>query len=195
MKSSDRGGTAWYETITLGYSDSEDRMWIRLTRRDSEAMLWVTRRLVAGLLPAAFKVLVRNAPLDDSQQAAGGGDAVPTANESMARSVSRHREIVKAAAAQKPTPAPARPSADKPAIQLGMLSTIDIKTHRDGIALVFRGSGDPVGFRCGRDQAHRLLQAFWDRQKGVGWGIPQPWEIAAPADTPPMTAQPDAEPD
>lgn len=151
-----RNETLWYPSITIGYSDSEDRLWVRLSSEDAEAMLWMTRRLVAGLLRSGFDML-------------GGGKA-------SAELVDKHHELVAAASEQPRTEAPPRASASTQVQQLGLLHSVDISVDAKRMSLTFHGSGGPAGFASERVQSHRLLQAFWDRQADAGWGLDAPWE-------------------
>lgn len=151
-----RNETVWYPSITIGYSDSEDRLWVRLSGEGAEAMLWMTRRLVAGLLRSGFDML-------------GGGKASGELTD-------RHREAIEAAREQPRTEAPPRASASTQVQQLGLLHSVDISVDPNRMALTFRGNGSPAGFASERVQAHRLLQAFWDRQADAGWGLDAPWE-------------------
>ena len=49
------------QTITFGYSDSEDRLWIRLVLVDqSEARFWLTRRLTENLCQAMAGLIEQN---------------------------------------------------------------------------------------------------------------------------------------
>jgi len=151
-----RDDTFWYPSITIGYSDSEDRLWVRLSSESAEAMLWMTRRLVAGLLRSGFDML-------------GGGKA-------SAELVGRHHEVMAAASEQPRTEAPPRATGSTQVQQLGLLHSVDIAVDANRMALTFRGSGGPAGFACDHVHAHRLLQAFSDRQADAGWGLDAPWE-------------------
>ena len=49
------------QTITFGYSDSEDRLWIRLVLEDqSDAKFWLTRRLTENLAQTMASLIEKN---------------------------------------------------------------------------------------------------------------------------------------
>ena len=164
-----RNDTVWYPSITIGYSDSEDRLWVRLSAEGAEAMLWMTRRLVAGLLRSGFDML-------------GGGKA-------SGELAHRHREVIAAASEQPRTEAPPRAANSTPVQQLGLLQSVDISVDPTRMTLAFRGNGQPAGFACDHLQAHRLLQAFCDRQADAGWGLDAPWAADSPPDQPDLVAK------
>jgi len=151
-----RDQTTWYLSITIGYSDSEDRLWVRLSSEGAEATLWMTRHLLAGVLHKGFDLL-------------GGGKA-------SAALADRHYEVIAQASDEPRTEAPPRATGSTPVQQLGLLHSVDISVDQNRMTLAFRGSGKPAGFTCDRVQAHKLLQAFWDRQHGAGWGLNAPGE-------------------
>jgi hypothetical protein len=156
-----RDRTVWYPSITIGYSDSEDRLWVRLSADGAEAMLWMTRRLVAGLLRSGFDML-------------GGGKATAALTE-------RHHEVMAEASEEPRTKAPPRAAGNATVQQLGLLHSVDISVDANRMSLAFRGNGQPAGFACDKVQAHKLLQALWDRQSGAGWGLDAPWALPAHA--------------
>ena len=58
--------------LTIGYSDSEDRLWIRTEA--SNALWWVTRRIALRLVAQWADVLERSLP-DDGAEAADAADS------------------------------------------------------------------------------------------------------------------------
>lgn len=159
-----RNETPWYSSITIGYSDSEDRLWVRLTGQPGEAMMWLTRRLMRGLIGSTFELMAGKRPRNDFSAS--------------------HRELIAARADVPRTAAPPRASPEVSARQLGLLNAIDISVDDVRLSLTFKGAGGVAGFACDRPQAHQLLQAFWDRQSNAGWAIASPWaEDVPPADS------------
>ena len=121
-------------------------------------MLWMTRRLVSGLLLSGYDML--------SSGRASADLAV------------KHRVVIEAASVQPRTGAPPRASGSTQVQPLGLLQSVDISVDQNRMALAFRGNGSTAGFACDHFQAHRLLQAFWDRQAEAGWSLDAPWETS-----------------
>jgi len=153
-----------FTQITIGYSDSEDRLWVRLSGRRAGALFWLSRRMLRLFLRSTFDLLARGqSPADFS---------------------AKHLEIVaqlKPAGAPKGSDDPVRNRATE---QFGLLNSVDVSVNGARLSLNLRGAGGSAGFACDRPRAHQLLQAFWNRQRHAGWDIEAPWAVdeqAAPA--------------
>jgi hypothetical protein len=146
--------TNWYSLITLGYSDSEDRLWVRLTEEDSNATFWLSRRLVSRFLPDVYGGLVG----DQSREA--------TRLE--------HENAVAELRAQGGDSSPPSPKLEG-LLSLGLIATIRFSQHEGSYSMVFEASGGSAGLRCDRKAVHRVLEALWSRQRAVGWGLAAPW--------------------
>jgi len=149
--------TNWYSLITFGYSDSEDRLWVRLTAEDSNATFWLSRRLVSRFLPDVYGGLIG----DQSKEAA----------------CQEHEQAVAELRAQGGDSSPPSPKLEG-LLSLGLISTIRFSQNEGSYSMIFEGNGDSAGFRCDRKAVHRVLEALWSRQRAVGWGLPAPWAEA-----------------
>ncbi|MDA0876548.1 MAG: hypothetical protein O2881_04550 [Proteobacteria bacterium] len=146
--------TNWYSLITFGYSDSEDRLWVRLTAEDSNATFWLSRRLVSRLLADVYGGLVG----DQSREATW----------------LEHEKAVTELRAQGGDSSPPAPKLEG-LLSLGLIATIRFSQHEASYSMVFEGNGGSAGLRCDRTAVHRILEALWSRQRAVGWGLAAPW--------------------
>ena len=149
--------TTWYSLITFGYSDSEDRLWVRLTAQDSNATFWLSRRLVSRFLPDVYGGLLGDQPREEV--------------------ASEHERAVAALRSQGGDNAPPAPKVEG-LVNLGLISTIRFSHDNGTYAMIFEGNGQKAGFRCDRKAVHRVLEALWSRQRAVGWGLSAPWSEA-----------------
>lgn len=140
--------------MTFGYSDSEDRLWVRLMAEDSNATFWLSRRLVSLFLPDVYKGLV--------------GDQSPEA------ACLEHEKAVVELGAQRGDSSPSSPKLEG-LISLGLIPTIRFSQNEVSYSMVFDGNGAVAGFRCDRKAVHRVLEGLWSRQRALGWGLPAPW--------------------
>ena len=149
--------THWYSLITFGYSDSEDRLWVRLTADDSNATFWLSRRLVSRFLPDVYGGLV--------------------GEQSREEAALEHEQAVVELRSQGGDSSPPAPKVDG-LLSLGLISTIRFSHDSGTYSMIFEGNADEAGFRCDRKAVHRVLEALWSRQRAVGWGLSAPWSEA-----------------
>lgn len=145
-----------YLSITIGYSDSEDRLWIRLVRPQGEAKLWMTRRLALALVRNSYDLLVQ-----DLQEA---------------EAVSEHSKAVTEFLQKQGDPAPPRNPESVTDIAGGLVSSVDISVGKTNFQWTFVSPQGKALFRSDRDIAHRLLEAFWARMRSSNWVDKAPWE-------------------
>lgn len=176
--------------IRFGYSDSDDRMWIRAGGEGP--LWWVTRRLALRLVREWAGLMERSLPPAHEPSAAGGGEdgagegdtsgfghgrasaGDPGAQaESLAERVLREHRVALSA----PRPAPpdgdaAGQGEDEPPPPPGasaLLYAVDLGMRGGRIRLVLRSAGHQQAIAVPRDDGHRLLAAFVSRCRRNGW--------------------------
>ena len=144
----------WFASLTAGYSDSEDRLWLRLTHADREATVWMTRRLTQALVQQAFQLL-------------SGREAQEP--------LPSHAEVVAPFVQKGGDASPKQRSAQTPIVGQGLVSTINCSLTPKGMNWVFHVPSSKAGLACSDVEAHCLLELLFQRQKAAGWAIPSPW--------------------
>jgi len=144
----------WFASLTAGYSDSEDRLWLRLTHSEREATVWMTRRLTQALIQQAYRLLDNK----ESEE--------PSAS---------HAEIVAPFIQKGGDASPKQRSAETPIVGQGLVSTINCSLTAKGMNWVFHVPSSKAGLACSDTEAHCLLELLFQRQKAAGWAIPSPW--------------------
>lgn len=173
--------------ISLGYSDSEDRVWIRTD--SSDTLWWLTRRLALRLIARWAEVLQR------SLQAPAGGSTGESEEEAAARrseALRREHVEVMAVAQSGKVPPVSRPA---PGAELAntLLASVEISGGPRGLRLVLHSPGRSETLRMSRGEAHRLLHSLHARCSRSGW-----YASDAPgwlAETPSADRRPGLEPD
>ena len=114
--------TALANNITFGYSDSEDRLWIRLVLSDqSEARFWLTRRLTENLCQAIAGVIEKNTQAQH-----------PNLSEQEVNQYLRKEFFEVTQSTWDPTPPPPQATHNEtplPAMQLCQTINIDFGSH------------------------------------------------------------------
>lgn len=176
--------------IRFGYSDSDDRMWIRAG--GAGPLWWVTRRLALRLVLQWATLMERTLPPvhghvpdlgggeDDITGAAAGRDAAGE-NDAGAESLDAAERLLHEhlAALASPRKAPsaaepdgARQGEDEPPPASGvsaLLYSVDLSARGGRIRLVLRSAGHHQVIAVPRDDGHRLLAAFVSRCRRNGW--------------------------
>lgn len=174
--------------ILFGYSDSDDRMWLRA---GSEGPLWwLTRRLALRLVSEWAGLMERTLPEGEGQpmatEAGDGAGPVPARvgpglesadaapEDSYARVLAEHR-----AAMERPRAAPAAEQgvgaaagaaeAPVPAGVSALVYSVDLGSAGGRIRLVLRSAGEQQAIVVPRDDSHRLLAGFVSRCRRNGW--------------------------
>ncbi len=145
--------------LTIGYSDSEDRVWMRI--EGSSANWWLTRRLALALI-RQWATLVEKSYTDE-------GLSMPSPQDDTAATAGRARSAHKAAVASaKPVAPVGRPAPGVETVNR-TVSSIDLTVKPNRFDLVFKGAGAQDAVRLSRDEAHRMLAALCDRCRTNGW--------------------------
>lgn len=148
-----------YSSLTVGYSDSEDRLWLRFVRDGGEAKLWMTRRLAMALLDQSYGLMNKGPGDKDCDQ--------------------EHFEAVQEFIRSQGDPAPARTPAGQIDIQSALVTSVDISVSDGDVLWTFIAAQGRVGFRGSRIEAHRILEIFWLRMRSAGWRDRPPWTSVA----------------
>jgi hypothetical protein len=162
--------------VSFGYSDSEDRMWIRAGR--DAPLWWLTRRMALRLSSEWAALLERSlvspGEADEGEDGGSPGAGVRTEDDRADRLLREHR----AALAN-----PRRPPEDgegeersagrgEPAAPAGasaLVYAVDLGAQGGRIRLVLRSAGREQAIVAPRDDSHRLLAAFVSRCRRNGW--------------------------
>lgn len=144
-----------YSSLTVGYSDSEDRLWLRLVRNGGEAKFWMTRRLAVALLDQSYGLMI------------GSGDAAELDRE--------HCEAVEEFVRQQGDQAPPRDRESQIEVRSGLVTSINVSVAKGGVAWTFLSAQGNAVFQGSRTEAHRLLEVVWRRIQAAGWRQSPPW--------------------
>jgi hypothetical protein len=162
MKAEDSGGAQDRPmSVVFGYSDSDDRMWVRIG--DGPLLWWITRRLALRMIGQWAALVERTVP---AEAGAGSPAAPPAADERTRRAALEHRgalapQVLPAGSPAAEPPAPPGTSA--------LLYGAEIGVAGDKMRFVLRSAGNRQAFETPRGDAHRLLAAFVSRCRRNGW--------------------------
>jgi hypothetical protein len=145
----------WYSTITVGYSDSEDRIWLRFTSTESEAFAWISRRLLGLTINKSYEALQGLIPK-------------PVAKI-------EHQAVVSEFKKTKGHPAPAKPEKPIETKNIGLINSVILRKNSESFTWIFKHGEQEIGITCNKSYAHQILEAMWIRQNDAGWGIVAPW--------------------
>jgi len=146
--------------VALGYSDSDDRMWIRIG--DGRLLWWITRRLSLRMISQWAALVERTVPLE--VEAATSGADLPA--EPAHRAAGEHQSALSTAAqarggTDREAPPPPGVSA--------LLYSAEISVAGEVMRFTFRSASNRQTFETPRADAHRLLAAFVSRCRRNGW--------------------------
>lgn len=172
--------------VSFGYSDSDDRMWIRAG--GSGPLWWVTRRMALRLVSEWAGLLERTVPAGDAPGAEGAGalsDApvdvgaagdAGTAGEADAPARSLRDRLLAEHRAALRRPRPAKQGAEGGAGEAPappgpgvLVYSVDLGAREGRIRLVLHSSGQRQAIVAPREDSHRLLAAFVSRCRRNGW--------------------------
>lgn len=156
-------------SMTVGYSDSEDRVWVRLVGEQAEQRVWLTRRSVTALLDALAKKLEASlAELDSILQM-----------EASQRLAIEQDEAAGAMNGRAPGPAPKTDAYQ--VVDCGLCTVFDVQSSDERwVVHLHTVSGQPLVFNGNRLQMHQFLKSLLNRQREAGWQLNTPeWLIRA----------------
>jgi hypothetical protein len=151
-----------YTSVTMGYSDSEDRLWLRLVDGAHEAKFWLSRRIALPMLERSYELLTQAQDRGEARQS--------------------HQSAVKEFLERKGDrpPPPNREVASGPA--MGLVASIDITVSEQGARWVFSSPvSGTAAFQADRTQAHQLLEVLWSKVREARWSEQAPWSSQDPA--------------
>lgn len=147
--------------ITFGYSDSEDRIW--LVSSDG-ARYWLTRRLLAGLLPPVTELLEKTVP----------GGSIPNALPANQRIRLEHQEAM----VDDPDGQPAlernketRQDGAAPTAPPVLVTSMTIHADESHCGLIISAGAHTARLDLNRLDFHRLLQALYQITVTASWDI------------------------
>lgn len=154
--------------ISIGYSDSQDRMWLRA---GSEGPLWwLTRRLCIRLIAQWAELLERTIPLE-----AGVGGAASTSAESDERragALREHRAALEAPAGargKEKDEAEAKGEAASAPAPGFLVYSVELTANSRVLRLSLLSGAEKQAIEMPRADAHRLLAALVGRCQSNGW--------------------------
>jgi hypothetical protein len=150
--------------LTLGYSDSEDRLWLVFT--DDAKQLWLTRRMTSIFLSRMAQQMTLSCPgaaMDSSLKA-----EIRVALEFEAAHETEHDPIPLHSNSDSNSNSNTATSPNS----CHLISAITLKVTASQIHFEPIAPGYRRSMILSRAEAHRLLGAFARRATSVGWRIP-----------------------
>lgn len=153
------------QSITTGYSDSEDRIWARMVLQDGETRLWLTRRLVLKLCASVLELLIKN---ETKQEPA----SIEQVQETIAKA-SLAAKIEQAKGHLHTTPAPPPPTPDA-RVERGICHSIDITPGANDWIFVWKSPGlTPCQLVLNKEGVTRLVTGLIQQANANGWNVPE----------------------
>lgn len=166
--------------MSAGYSDSEDRIWLRFGADEGAVQLWMTRRMLAKALPQLWGLLARTAALPSGVTDDPAQRRVALLAEREVVLEVKAGDTTQQARTREPKAMAHRPE------QAGVLSRILAERKGRGFRLNFLSNGGQVGMAFSRAELHRMLNMLSRRADAAGWNLEAPW---AAEPTPPAAPQ------
>jgi len=155
---------AWFSSVTAGYSDSEDRMWLKLVSADREVVIWATRRLLTSLLSQAEQFL-KGKDTDEDW-------------------IAKHAQAVAPFLDRGGDKPPAKPDSVKDRAQpVGLAHEIQLTRKGDRYLFIFKTGQGPFGVPCSEAESHCLLELIYQRSLTAGWDPRVHWVRQSPTAT------------
>lgn len=162
--------------VTIGYSDSEDRLWLR--PEGSNRLWWVTRRIALRLVVSWAQLLERSVAADgdagedgradgDPEAAGGDGDAAHGASSRAARLKRAHAAAVTQSRALRLQPVE-RPAGGV-ALETVLLTTVELALNGDRFKVALKAPALEDRWTMTRGEAHAMLDALVARCRRSGW--------------------------
>ena len=147
--------------LSIGYSDSEDRIWVALS--DDERQWWLTRRALLLWVRDLVRLLDRSAGRQGDPEAVW---TVPPA-----RRVALEHEI---ATRDPESDAPERPDEARASGPVAprrpvLATSITLAVGKRGMMTTLRGPGEVQRLGLSRIETHRLLGALVRQARSRGW--------------------------
>lgn len=171
QKMSDSPKNGLKRSFTVGYSDSEDRVWVRLVGKNFEQRLWLTRRCVLALIKALASALEASLVELDSMLQMGSAQRLAMEQEEANKTMGEQG------------PAPSVASKGFELIEGGLCTLFDLQVvEARWVVRLHSVSGQPLVFDGNRLQMHQLLKSLLNRQTEADWGFDSlDWAACSPA--------------
>lgn len=149
-------------SLTVGYSDSEDRIWVRLVGENAEQRAWLTRRGVLALIQKLANQLETSlAQVDSILQI-----------DSEQRLAMEQDEAADLMGGSAPVPPP---KSEYQVVDSGLCTVFDLEIQQERWAVCLHTvSGRPLVFDGNRLQMHQFLKSLLNRQREAGWCLHEP---------------------
>ena len=152
-------------SLSMVYSEKEDRLLLTLGAKDVRLRLLVTRRLAGGLINTLANLLAKTSP--------GAQQVSQDVRESMV--LFEHHDAVQAAARQKAAAgAKARAdAAEQPKLLAPvLLAAVDINQKGERFTLIFKGPQQALAaFQASRLELHQVLDLLRSKTVSAGWAL------------------------
>ncbi len=148
--------------LTFGYSDSEDRIWLRYS--DDEGLLWMTRRLANGFLRHLVELMTVSCP--------GAGENAGPSLDAGKRLELEHEtanEILDEQAAA--SGGPPTPPVMQAVAASHRLTSIKLSVDANRVSIEFVAPNYQRPTQMSRAEAHALLKALAHRCQTAGWNL------------------------
>lgn len=150
-------------SLTVGYSDSEDRIWVRWVSDQLEQRVWLTRRVVANL--------VVDMSIELERSLVTAGPFLPITKEE--RLAFEQDEAGNALAASAVLPV--EPILKRSVTEGGLCTIFEVIVQSGQWVIRFYAvSSSPMVFIGNRIQAHQLLKSLLNRQREAAWNLRVP---------------------
>jgi hypothetical protein len=165
-------------TITVGYSDSEDRLWLRLSNTDEALQTWLHRRFVQYLLPQVWELLSRTCHNPLAEFSGIHASSFNTNNQTLWLLAEREAALDYKATAPKNNKENSTHNTPELSLEpAGLIATINLSANTQRVEWSFATTRRNIGLNTSRAEAHQLLQMLFTRQHDAGWGLTAPWEM------------------
>ena len=154
------------QTITMGYSDSEDRLWLRVVLTDqNEARFWLTRRLLIRLCGAIADLLVKSYAKENEHELKELGEVLSQAKlaAEFEQAKDRLTETEAPPLSENPSPYP-----------VGICHSVDITPGSPRWTVVWKVASTP-GYSLAMDKVAllKLTAGLIEQAKRNGWNFPK----------------------
>lgn len=148
--------------ITLGYADSEDRIWLLL--RDEGVQLWLTRRLTGSLLAKLVQLMEKNCPGGDLAGALPAATRLELEHEAA-------MEMAQEQAEQEAANGGPEPDAPVKDVASYLVNGIDLRVTGDRLVTVWHAPGLSKTLDLNRADGHRTMRAIARRTRYAQWNF------------------------
>lgn len=156
-------GASGRHSLSVLYSENEDRLVLLLETQGVTVRLLLTRRLTGGLINALADVLAQASP--------GARQAPLGMRESVV--LFEHHEAVQAGVRQKATAgkAPPHQASASPLLPPILVTVVDISKKADSFALTFKAPQPITAFKLSLPELHQVLDLLRGKALAAQWSL------------------------